>query len=59
MTHRWLTASHIRDEQGRFTGRYALSLSIPTINIPSITNVPTGIWLGWLVALAAGIIAGS
>ena len=57
MTHRWLTASHIRDEQGRFTGRYALSLSIP---FPStITNVPTGIWLGWLVALAAGIIAGS
>ena len=58
MTHRWLTAQHIRDEQGRFTGRYALSLSIPSI--PStITKIPTGLWRGWLVALAAGIIAGS
>ena len=56
MTHRWLTAQHIRDEQGRFTGRYALSFNVPST---TITNVPTGIWLGWLVALAAGIIAGS
>ncbi len=58
MTHRWLTAQHIRDEQGRFTGRYALSFNVPSI--PStITKIPTGLWLGWLVALAAGIIAGS